>query len=118
MRDGMTGGMLIAVHEARDACKGEPDLVKRLEKAMRATRDHWMETNPDAQFRSAVAAAMLESDEADKDRIQRSMDGLRKVSALIGALQAGVPVDFEKLGEEQKADDILPLSKMWHDLAA
>jgi hypothetical protein len=118
MRGGMTGGMVIAVHEARDACKGEPDLVKRIEKAMRATRNHWMETSEDAQFRSALAAAMLESDDADKDRITRSMAQLRKVSAVIGALQAGVPVDFEKMAEDKPVDDILPLSRMWHDLAA
>lgn len=118
MRGGMSGGMVIAVHEARDACKGEPDLVKRIEKAMRACRNHWIETNEDAQFKSALAAAMLESDEADKDRITRSMDQLRKVSAVIGALQAGVPVDLEKMAEDKPAEDILPLSRMWHDLAA
>jgi hypothetical protein len=119
MRDGMTGGMVIAVHEAREACNGEPDLVKRIEKAMRAVHNHWMETNRDNQFRSALAAAMLESDVADQDRIRRSMDALRKVGALINAMQAGIPVDIEKLAaEDRAADDPLPLNKMWNAIAA
>jgi hypothetical protein len=118
MRYGMTGGMIIAVHEARDACKGEPDISKRIEKAMRACKDHWMETDKQNQFRAALAAAMLESNEADKDRITRSMDSLRKVGALLGALTAGVPVDFEALASEKTDDDILPLNRMWHAIAA
>lgn len=115
---GMTGGMLIAVHEAREACKGEPDIEKRIEKAMLAVKDHWMETNKENQFKSAIAAAMMESSEEEKDRIQRSFDGLARVSAFINALQAGVPVDFDKMAEEKQPDDILPLMPMWRKIAA
>lgn len=114
----MDGGMLIATSEARNACAGEADIQKRIEKAMKATRNHWMETNEQNQFKAAVAAAMLESDDADKDRIKRSFDALSQFSAMIGALQAGVPVDLEAMVEQKKDDDLLPLMPMWRGLAS
>lgn len=115
----MTGGMMIAVEEARRACRGEPDLMKRLEKAMKATAGHWMETNQENQFKSAVAAAMLESPTDERDRIKRSFDGLAKVSAVLNALQSGVPIDFEKAAEEvEQPKDLLLLMPLWRKIAA
>lgn len=118
MENGMTGGMVIAVHDAREACKGEPDISKRIDKAMRAVKNHWMELDKQNQFRSALAGAIMESGAEDKDRILRSMDALRKVSTMLSALQAGVPVDLEAMAKEPQADDILPLNQMWHDILA
>lgn len=113
--DGFTGGMHIAIHEAREACKGEPDIIERLKKAMKPCRNHWMETNEQNQFRSALAAAMLESNEADKDRIGRSSRALNKLSAMLGALQQGVPVDIEAMAAEPRDEDLLPLMDLWRE---
>lgn len=113
----MDGAMLIAVHEARSACKGEPDLMERIRKAMCACRDHWMETNEDKQFRSAVAAAVLESEGDERDRIERSARSLNRLGAVLNALQAGVPVDLESMAAEEPQKDIIALSKMWHECA-
>lgn len=108
-------GATIAAMEAREKCKGEPDLMKRIEKAMRATRDHWMETNPIGQFRAAVAAAICESDGLERDRLERSAEALKRASAALQAMQAGVSVD---LAEALKADDdVIPLMKLWHGTA-
>lgn len=116
MTENMTGGMVIAIHEARDACKGEPDIMERLRKAMAATHGHWMETNENNQFRSALAAAMVESDEPEKDRIARSAKALNKVGAMIQALQAGVPVDMETMVSESTDDDIIGLMGLWREV--
>jgi hypothetical protein len=110
-----TGGMLIAVSEARNACKGEPDVTERIRKAMRACRGHWMETNEENQFRAAVAAAALESEGEEKDRVERSAKALGRLSAVMNALQAGVPVDLEAMIAEPKDDDLIPLSGLWHE---
>lgn len=113
---GMTGGMMVASHEARDACKGEPDLIERIRKAMRAVHDHWMETNETNQFRSALAGVLLETtDDDEKDRVVRSSQALSRMSATIQALQNGVPVDIEAMAAEPVADDIIPLQKLWDE---
>lgn len=112
-----TGGMLIATSEARHACRGEPDITERLKKAMRACRDHWMETNEANQFKSAIAAAMLESAGDERTRIERSAAALNKLGAMIQALTAGVPVDLEAMAAEPKQDDLIPLRTLWDETA-
>jgi hypothetical protein len=109
-------GMQIAAMEAREKCKGEPDLMKRIEKAMRACRDHWMETNQSSQFRAAVAAAMLESEGLERDRIERSAAALNRANAALQAMQAGVSVNLDAL--DPADDDIIPLMKIWRETAA
>lgn len=105
----------ICAMEAREACKGEPDLTKRIEKAMKASRGHWMETNPSNQFRAAVAAAMLESEGLERDRIERSAAALKRANAAIQAMQAGLSVDLEEALKTD--DDTIPLMKMWREIA-
>lgn len=111
---GMTGGVMIAVHEARDACKGEPDLTERIKKAMRACHGHWMETNEGEQLRAALAAAMLESPEDEKDRIARSAKLLSKFGAAMNALSQGVSVDLAETLSEIP-EDILPIRALWEE---
>src|SRR3954469_14107505 len=106
---------MIAAAEARSSCAGEPDIIERIKKAMRACHDHWMVTNETEQFRAALAAAIMESPEEEKDRIGRSSKALNKVGAMLQALQAGVPVDFESMAAEKQDDDILPLRQLWNE---
>jgi hypothetical protein len=108
--------MAIAATEAQHACRGEPDLMERIKKAMRACHGHWMETNPSNQFRAAVAAAMLESEGLERDRIERSAAALKRVHAALQAVQAGVDVDFESAFKTD--DDIIPLTKIWNEVVA
>jgi hypothetical protein len=90
--------------------------MKRIEKAMRATRDHWMETNPSGQFRAAVAAAICESEGMERDRLERSAQALNRANAALQAMQAGVSVDVENAFKAD--DDIIPLMKIWREVAA
>jgi hypothetical protein len=112
---GVSGGVIMATHEAREACRGEKDIIERLKKAMRVTHDHWMETNESEQFRSAVVAAMLESDADDSDRIKRSFAHQVKVAALMQALICCVPVDLEKMAAEPRDPDLIPLQDLWRE---
>lgn len=113
----MASIVMIAAAEARGQCKDEPDVIERVKKAMKACRNHWMVTDENEQFRAAVAAAMLESDPVERERIERSAQALNKVGAMLKALQAGVPVDIEAMAAEKQDEDIIPLNKLWHDTA-
>lgn len=106
---------MIAAAEARSSCANEPNITERIKKAMRACHGHWMATSEPEQFRAAVAAAMLESPEDEKDRIARSAKALNKIGAMLQALQAGVPVDFEGMAAEKQDEDLLPLRKLWDE---
>jgi hypothetical protein len=108
--------MAIAATEAQHACRGEPDLMERIKKAMKACHGHWMETNPSNQFRAAVAAAMLESEGLERDRLERSAAALKRANAALQAMQAGVDVDLEAALKAD--DDVIPLAKMWREVVA
>jgi len=101
--------------EAREACKGEPDLTKRIQKAMKASRNHWMVTDEAQQFRAAVAATMLESPPEERERIERSAQALNRLGAMLNAFKAGVPVDIDAM--VPPAEDTIPLRKMWSEAA-
>lgn len=87
----MDSASIVAI-EARHACKGEPDLMERIKKAMKASRNHWMVLDEKDQFRGAIAGALLESEGEESDRIERSAKALNRIGALIQAMQAGLPV--------------------------
>ncbi len=107
----------IAATEAMHACKDEPDLIERIRKAMRACHDHWLVTDERLQFMAALAAAHQASEGAERDRLERSSKAVNRVSAMLSALQAGVPVDVEAMSAEKPDDDLIPLNKMWHEIA-
>lgn len=105
--------LAVAVSDIRDTCEGEPDVVKRLEKAMRKAQHFWMSTDDDLRLRAACGAAMITGPDEDKDRITRSLGAMR---ALI-AMMSGVSVDMER--ETEKAgEDAIPIVKMWQDAKA
>ena len=106
----------IVATEAKMACENEPDITERIKKAMRAAKDHWMETNEDGQFRGALGGAMLASDDDDKERIKAS---LLPLQALAAALQ-GVPVDIGRAlpDDPDEVAKLLPLRKLWDEVKA
>lgn len=63
----------IAVDDIRPHCAGEPDITERVKKAMRQAHTFWLSTDDTLRFRSALAAAILESpNEEEKERIIQS----------------------------------------------
>lgn len=113
-------GLSIIASECESACKGEPDLEKRVQKAMAVVaKGHWMYCNDDQddlRFRGALGGVLLapETTQAEKDRITGTLKQLRSLSALM----QGVPVDTEAMLKEQEEHPPLPLVKWWHEAKA
>ena len=103
MNDGV---LAIAVTEAKAAAEGETTLEGRLTKAMEATKDHWMATDEDTQFRAAIGAVLLLSEDEDKARLEEEISQLKTVQAMI----SGVPVDFNAM---EPMENPIGLMKMW-----
>jgi hypothetical protein len=98
-------------------CENEPDLMRRIQKAMKAARNHWIVLDENDQFRGAIAAAIIASEGAERDRIKRSAKALGRLGALFQALQAGLPVDLEGMAAEKQDEDLIPLRKLWDEAA-
>lgn len=113
MNDNVRTQTFVAICEARSACKGEPDLLTRVRKAMKVCKGHWMETVPSHQFDAAVVAAFLESGPEDQEHIQQSIDQVKKLNAVMVAAAAGMGIDESTLGP---LPDVIPLLGMWRDV--
>lgn len=105
--------MLIAITQARAAAEGDDrDVEDRLRAAMKATRNHWMCRDEDAQFRSACAGVLLVLDEDDPDRtrIRLEMETLRNLSLLI----EGAPLDVERaFPDTVDPEGFIGLMQLW-----
>lgn len=110
----MSGDSNLAIGAAllRRHCEGEPDVRERIRKAMRRVDELWYTADEDLQFRSAVAAAMLESSAEERTLIGRSVAPLRAIAAAI----AGVPVDMEAVLAD--TGEVIPLLGLWHEVRA
>lgn len=109
----------IALTEAQSAIGGDGTLIEKLKTAMLTTRDHWMCTDENEQFKAAVGAVMLHYGQNSDEfvRLEREMKSLNKVSAALNAAQAGVSVDFNSI-LDAKGDEYEPLGllKLWRGL--
>ena len=101
--------------EAREAAKDCTTLDERIRAAMKSAANHWMVLDRDQQFQGAVAAIYELSDEATRERLTRELDVLKALSAVV----QGVPVDFGAVvGDEEKAPELIGLSKFWREAIA
>lgn len=114
----MSASVMIAISEARLKCEGEPDVLERLRKAMRETCDHWMETNDQERFRAAIAAAVVESNEVDRENITKAFQNMVKMAAFLNAVIQGVPVDLDKMLADKPTEELLPLRQLWDEVKA
>lgn len=108
---GITGDMYVAIHEARAAADQENgDFAAKITAAMRATKNHWMVTDQDKQFRSAIGGLLLyyPPDSEEHKRLQHELHQLVQVSAFLNAARAGINVRMpEGFGEGAKPIGLL-----------
>jgi hypothetical protein len=106
MNDGV---LTIAVTEAKAAAENETTLEGRLTAAMKATKNHWMATDEDTQFRAAIGAVLLLSEDEDKARLEEEVSQIKAVQAML----SGVPVDFDAM---EPMENPIGLTKLWREL--
>lgn len=105
--------LMIAATEAKHGIEGKefPSIAEKLKAAMRLTKDHWMVTDEDTQFRAAIGAVLLTASPEEKTLIESE---LRCLKMLVAASQ-GVPVDFSQM---QVPENAIGLNKLWQDVKA
>jgi len=103
-------GIMIAVSEAREACKGKKRLRDRLLAAMKKTKNHWLVTNEDERLQAAICATVMESNEDDKKVIGDEWQALRRLSLVFSG--AGSIADIEA------PKKTIGIFKMWQELKA
>lgn len=94
-------------------------LENKIKAAMKAVlRENWMDTNDDSMMRSALAAVLLNvgQDSEDGKTLLRSMDALRKLSAILTAAQAGLSVNLEHM--DMPEEPYLALIPWWNEAKA
>ena len=101
--------MMIAVTEAREACKGKKSLPKRVIVAMEATKHHWLVTDENKRFQAAIAGVLLECSEKEKERVVEEMNALRTLDAIL----SGSRVDMNTLKVPKKP---LKLMEIWGNI--
>ena len=105
--------MLIAIHETASKLDKSTPLIDRLKDAMKLMKNHWLIYIEDEQFRCAVGAALKDATPEECEKIEAEMVLLNAVSASF----TGVPVDFQKVLEQQKPEP-LQLMKLWKEIKA
>ena len=105
----------IAIQEIKHHIPEEGDLISKLMFAMSEARNHWMVTNDDEQFRSAVGAVMLHYGEGSEEfkRLEWEMGNLNRFSAALVAAQQGVMVDFGSVLDSDQEYEPVGLLKLW-----
>lgn len=95
----------------RHEVAGEPDLMERIRKAMKAAKSHWMVTDEDDQLKGAIVAAILESSEDEQERIKDNWNVVLSFNALVSGVAVDTAASLGKVGE----DRAIPLLAMWRE---
>lgn len=118
----MSGNYELAVTLMASEFKDELSKLEKAEDmlavAFKRSRNHWMITDEQDQFKGAIGAVLstLKSG-PEYDRIVEAMQALGRASAVLNALQTGIPIDWtslEKL-QEEAPKNYIPLNKMWNE---
>lgn len=115
----MSNVVLIAAIEARSAVQAIPDasIEDRARAAMRAVQNHWMATREEDQFLAACEGLAQTATPEEFERIKDDLERQSKAGAVLQALAAGVPVDFDALDVPEPAENHLGLRKLWEEVA-
>ncbi|MDP9090303.1 MAG: hypothetical protein M3O26_16375, partial [Pseudomonadota bacterium] len=89
--------------ECREELKGKTDAAEMMRIAFKTAHNHWMFTNEQDQFKGAIGAVLITLKEGPEfERLKQSVTQLGKLSAMLNALQQGIPVDMERMLEQQQ----------------
>lgn len=109
--------MLVAA-ECKCAVENADGLEAKLRAAMDKAKDHWMVRDPDLQLRGAIAAVLMHygKESPEHARIVAELDGMRKLSAIMQAAQAGLSVKLTEA--DVPTHKPIGIAKMWAEATA
>lgn len=93
----MSNTQLIAFSEIYDQIDKTKTIKDRLLDAMTRIQDHWLVTDENEKFLTAIAVACKDATEEEKEIIKEELDFFKSLNAASG----GVPIDFETLLRSQ-----------------
>ena len=116
MSDTMLALVMAECEHPVKQCAG--DLKAKLRAAMNSAKDHWMVTDDDTQFRGSVGAVMKHYGKESNEwrALEDEINALRKVSAFLAAVQAGLTVNLPDLGVDEPKSESIGLIKMWREI--
>lgn len=94
------------------------DLEEALKFAFRKVQNHWMFTDQHDQFAAAVASVGLRFgiDSPEFERLRKASEAQKRATAVMNALQAGIPMDLETLAAQAESEGpVIPLNRLWWD---
>lgn len=114
----------LASIDASEAVQGIPDatLEERARAAMLAVQGHWLATAEEDQFMAACEGLARNCSAEETERIIEDLRRIKRASQLIGALQAGIPVDLEAMEQQAEEEDAnssvgpLDLRAVWREV--
>lgn len=89
----LSNSMMIAMGDIERKLDKEAPVKERLKQAMKLVQNHWLVTDEDEQFRSAIGAVLVTVSPEEKEIIMREIDFLK---GLVAAVE-GVPIDVGEL---------------------
>jgi len=109
-----TAAALMAT-EFQDDFKGLDKAEDMLRVAFKKAYNHWMFSEEQDQFKGAVGAVLITLKSGPEfDRVNEALRQLSRASALISALQQGIPVDWDSMEKpDENAPPVIPLNQLW-----
>lgn len=114
----MDNSIMLGITELRQSVDSGQPLKERLKIAMRSALHHWLITNEEDQFKTAVGAVMVEATEEERELIEVELKFLQALSAA----SRGIPVNFavlmEEVQEKKETHELIGLKNLWDEVKA
>jgi len=117
MRNNRRNIVSLLVNVIKNNVQDQPTIEELLAECVQSSKEQWFTPTDDERLSAAViATTLITKSQTDKDRLMGSWDSLRQFSAVMQALQGGVPVDIEKITEDlNKIENPVPIMKIWDE---
>ena len=92
------------------------DIIEKLKVAMRLTKNHWLVTDPDVQFRGAIGGVMMHYGKESEEfkRLEWELQQLRRLEITINAAKEGLSTSFNIADDNQFSP--IGLLKLWREI--
>lgn len=94
--------LTICVLDASTEMPKDANLETRFRYAARRAHHFWLSVDDELRFRGAVGALLVSANDEETTMIESTIDGLRKVTAMVSAAQSGLIVGLPILDDSDR----------------